>query len=314
MKTVWMTLALAGAFGMAHAQSSVSVSGLLDLSLGRDIGGDATRMRTGATNFLAFNGKEDLGDGLGAFFSLSMRLNPDNGTINPGFNAVPGAVFTQASYLGLGGKWGTVTLGRQFSVAAFAQVAVDPWWWENTSNAVMSGTGGIGNIWYNNALTYSYSAQGLGMSLQMAEKNDNPGWSGKALRNPRALLLTYDGGPWWLKFGHERPADGEARWSALAGSYDFGALALRALAGHGRDHLGNTVRSCIASALVPLGLGQLRASYGLMENDGVLRQAKLSAGYYYSLSRRTSIYSNLTHDTRAARRRSGYEGGLQHSF
>ncbi|APR38736.1 porin [Paraburkholderia sp. SOS3] len=100
----------------AHAQSSVTLYGLLDAGLqytnnvGK--GGSLFRQTTGNVNGSRFGlrGKEDLGGGLGAIFVLEGGFN-----INNGKSAQDGRLFGRQAFVGLNStKYGTVTLGRQY--------------------------------------------------------------------------------------------------------------------------------------------------------------------------------------------------------
>ena len=207
-----------------------------------------------------------------------------------------------------------MSVGRQFSAALYPQVTADLWGWDNTTNSLTINTGLIANIWYNDAVTYAYSEGGFSASAQVAQKQSNPGWAGVANRSPYSMAIGYAAGPWSLRGGYERPADGTSWWSALSGTYDFKVVELRGFLGDGKDYQSKPVRSWQVSAVVPVGLGQIRASYGQYKHDDTVGQAKRSVGYYYYLSKRTAVYSNFAHDNKAQSHPSGYELGLQHVF
>lgn len=116
-----MMLACAG----AHAQSSVWLSGWVDMNIEHLIssgsGGNITRLSDGGLNDSRFNlsGVEDLGDGNKAVF-----------TIEPMFSATDGeqsAQFRQ-SFVGLKGNWGEVTMGHQFTPSFWVAGYADPSW------------------------------------------------------------------------------------------------------------------------------------------------------------------------------------------
>jgi len=114
-KTLLALAALASFAGAASAQSSVTLYGVIDENVGKDLGTNAKRISQGASSRLGFRGVEDLGGGMQAFFQIEHRFRPWNGTINGG-NAVNGSVVTfwQArSYVGLRGGWGDVRIGRE---------------------------------------------------------------------------------------------------------------------------------------------------------------------------------------------------------
>lgn len=103
-------IAALGATGAATAQSSVTVYGRMDLSLGNDkdnlANTSATQIESGrlTASRLGFRGTEDLGNGLKALFQLELEVEAASGE---GF-----ADLARQSWLGLSGGFGTVKLGR----------------------------------------------------------------------------------------------------------------------------------------------------------------------------------------------------------
>lgn len=301
----------------AFAQSGLTLSGRVDLNVGKDIGAGQKRMGTGSMSYLAFAGTEDLGGGMLASFKLSTRINADNGTTNaPGafLNSPAGTYWSQESSVGLRGGWGALTLGRQMTAALLPQILVDPWFWDNTTNGFTASTGNIGNLWYNDAATYAYDAGAFSLVAQIAAKDANPGWSGTPRKTPYSFALGYAPGPWQLRFGYEKPADGRSRLATLFGGYDFGAFTLHAMVAGGTDHADASVRTWAVSSVIPAGSGQFRASFGHYKRADVVGSQKLALGYHHYLSKRTSVYTTFAHDSKAAAQRNGYEVGLQHTF
>ena len=114
-----LSLALLGAAGAAHAQTSVTLYGVIDNSLtyvhnangnknlwalGNASGGDLAGTRWG------LKGQEDLGGGLAAIFQLENGFNPQNGTLGQGSRE-----FGRQAFVGLTSQqFGTLTLGRQY--------------------------------------------------------------------------------------------------------------------------------------------------------------------------------------------------------
>lgn len=301
----------------AFAQSGVTLSGRMDVSIGRDIGSNRLRMGNGAFSHISFGGTEDLGSGSQAFFKLATSINVDDGSTRVGgdvVNSPKGTFWSQESYVGLRGTWGSLTLGRQTSAALLPQLLVDPWLWDNIGAGFTAGTGQIGNIWYNGAATYAYDAGGFSFAAQVAEKQSNPGWSGVANKSPYSFSLGYAPGPWQLRIGYEKPSDGRSHLTSLFGGYDFGKFTLNAMVGGGKDYTEASVRTWAVSSVIPVGIGQIRASFAHYKRADIVGSQKLALGYYHPLSKRTSLYANLAHDSKAAAYKSGYEVGLQHSF
>lgn len=116
MKKSHLALATLGVFaGVAHAQSSVTLYGIVDAGIAY------TNNVNGKHNFFATSGNlsgsrwglrgtEDLGGGLKAVFVLESGFNVFNGTLGQG-----GDAFGRQAYVGLSsGRFGTITLGRQY--------------------------------------------------------------------------------------------------------------------------------------------------------------------------------------------------------
>ena len=75
MKKSLLALAVLGAFaGAAAAQSSITIFGIVDANVGKDIGSDDKRVGQGAQSRLGFRGVEDLGNGLRATFHFQTRF------------------------------------------------------------------------------------------------------------------------------------------------------------------------------------------------------------------------------------------------
>jgi predicted porin len=103
-------------YGVAHAQSSVTLYGLLDNGFVFNSNSKGSRQyELGSGNLQGDRwgliGSEDLGGGLKAIFRLEGGFNIDNGTLGQG-----GAEFGRKAYVGLAGSMGTVTLGRQYDL------------------------------------------------------------------------------------------------------------------------------------------------------------------------------------------------------
>ncbi|OXC71897.1 Outer membrane protein (porin) [Caballeronia sordidicola] len=111
-----MVAALSGVFATAaHAQSSVTLYGLIDAGLtytNNQNGSHNFKMTSGAVNGSRWGlrGSEDLGGGLKAIFTLENGFSIANGTLGQ-----QGREFGRQAFVGLSSnQFGTVTLGRQY--------------------------------------------------------------------------------------------------------------------------------------------------------------------------------------------------------
>jgi len=114
MKKTLMVAALSGVFATAaHAQSSVTLYGLIDAGLtytNNQNGSHNFKMTSGAVNGSRWGlrGSEDLGGGLKAIFTLENGFSIANGTLGQ-----QGREFGRQAFVGLSSnQFGTVTLGR----------------------------------------------------------------------------------------------------------------------------------------------------------------------------------------------------------
>lgn len=129
-------VAVAGvaAIGTAHAQSSVTIGGWLNIGAQKKTDAKAN-LGTISRSSLTFSGSEDLGGGLSTTFRLGTRFELDTGT-----NEGDRPYFQQESTVGLKSTtWGQVRLGRALSPigymdgdyeawAVFDRISSPAWW------------------------------------------------------------------------------------------------------------------------------------------------------------------------------------------
>ncbi|UUX94052.1 porin [Aquabacterium sp. J223] len=308
-------LALLCATGTSSAQSQVTIWGIVDLNVGVLIGSKVKSEQTGTANRIGFKGEEDLGAGWKASFDLEHRINTDTGSNEGAFGSKsPAPFWSGQSAVGVGGPFGKVTLGRQYSAAVWSQIGVDPWFWDTVAGSFGTTAGGFANIWYNAAATYSYDQSGFSFKAQVAQKEKNAWFGGPTVKTPASLGLGYHGGARNLQFGHERMADGVAKWTTLSGGYDFGILTLRGLLGDGTNPGNQPVAGRYLSASVPFGSNTLHVSWANTKTAHVSTLEKVSLGLYHALSKRTQVYVNVANDSKVAANKTGYQAGIRHSF
>ena len=352
MKKSLLALAVLGAFaGVASAQSSVTLYGLVDANFGKDNGSAQKRMSQGASSRLGFRGVEDLGGGSSAFFQLENRFRPWNGTINGGngVNGSPVTLFQARSYVGIRGGWGDVRLGREYDAAFFhGELMGDIWGWDtvasNLSVSVMAGTA-VNNFNVNRAVTYtSPNMGGFSFTAQIAETNDNCGASGlngaassstgtagatvspvaksinggatfgACAERPRSAGLSYAAGPFRLGVGYNNPGNVNDYWVSTNAQYDMGVVKLSGFYGTGKNTLDQSVKSAYLAAAVPMGQAEFRAAVMNLKSNDVTTISGFALGYHYSLSKRTVLYADVSRNTKAATEPNGYDFGVKHAF
>lgn len=115
-----LSLALLGVTGAAHAQSSVTLYGLIDESVqyvhnANPANNNLWQLAAGNLqgSRWGMKGTEDLGGGLKAIFQLESGFNPNNGKM--GSYGTGTKLFGRQAYVGLTqDAYGTLTLGRQY--------------------------------------------------------------------------------------------------------------------------------------------------------------------------------------------------------
>ena len=343
------------ACGLAAAQSSVQMFGVVDAAIQRGTGSVASKTQLGSsgltTSRFGVRGREDLGDGLWAGYWLEAGVNVDSGTgvatntnnQASGASTGQGLAFNRRSTVSLGGNWGEVRLGRDFT-PQYNNLAYEP-----TGN-VGVGTSvnytniitGPTNTRASNAVSYftprlnGFSGQAqyyLGENQSnSANKDDGNGWGVRAV---------YNGGPFELGVATSRTKylGGNSQQSNIGGYYDFGMAKVLANYSHDEGLVAPGTSSVKANGwslgtTVPLGAEELRAGYSTYKIDQQTamlndpRAKKFMLGWVHNFSKRTAAYttvarlnnsggssSSLLGAVASANGHSnGYEAGLRHSF
>lgn len=313
MKKSLLALAVLGAFtGLASAQSTVTIFGLVDANVGKDIGSDDKRVGQGAQSRLGFRGVEDLGNGLKATFHIQHRFDSGTGAGQgtPGASGTTPAStspFWQAeANVGLAGNFGNVRIGRQYTEAFYQQISADPWGYDTVANLKAIITGGIAADRANNSVSYWITQSGITFGAQIAEANDNggagsnqstPGTTGQ--KRPSSFRLQYAAGPIAAGVSYDNPQDNDDNWTLLNGSFNFGVAKVGVFYGDGKNNATFKRKAYGATVTAPFGPGEARAGIGELKGPGsltgpdVLQRRQISVGYHYSLSKRTTIYGDL---------------------
>lgn len=255
------------------------------------------QIANGSNNALGFKGTEDLGGGLSAFFHLEHRFQADTGTANTPF-------WDEISIVGLRGSFGEIKLGRQGGPYG---AAPDP---DAFGGDTVGGRGerkAGADDKYDNGFVYGtpdfngFSAA-VGVSL------------GEGGRRGASGVLKYAAGPLLAAVSFADRANEDQAW-ALGGSYDFGvAKALLAVAHNNGDGSGVERTTVDLGAIVPMGPGSLRAKFNHDDNDDVTTR-NLGVGYWYDLSKRTMLYTDLGLEKREGHQRiTRFDAGIRHNF
>jgi predicted porin len=332
MKKTMIALAAFGAMaGAVHAQSSVTLYGLVDMYVSQSsqkstsAAGTTSIKRSGlesgglSGSRWGVRGAEDLGGGLKATFQLESGIAADTG-VSTGFN--------RTSKVGLAGGFGSIEMGRQYTRVFNLMDTYDA---QGTSmfsatNAYFVGMGDL--VRWNNSLVYTAPAMG-GFNLSAQYAFGENAAAGVSAGHALGLAAGYEAGPVSVQGAYQATeANGAAptnKVTALGASYDFSVVKLLGQVIKQKNGVVNGVTENYynISASVPVGTaGAFNIGFGheTQKTAGVETSETSSYGleYRHSISKRTTAYAALTQlktDTAAAITKDRLYGiGLRHSF
>lgn len=318
-KTVAALAVLTVIAGAAHAQSSVSLYGLMDLFVGEStskitLGSAVAKIEPGTSltsgglngSRWGLRGSEDLGGGLKANFQLEAGFSADTGVAGNGFN--------RTSKVGLSGAFGSIEMGRQYT---HLYQLVDGFDAQGTSSfsatnaifgpAALSGVVLAPALRRDNMVQYtSPEIGGFTAGVQYAfGENGAPGVSaGRAI----SVAAGYANGPIAVQGVYETvkgagAAATTAKSSGLAVSYDFSVVKVLAQLVNQKDGLANGSKDngYVLSAIVPVGSsGSVNMGLGGEKSKATAsgiqfaKTTSASVEYRHNLSKRTTVYAGLT--------------------
>jgi len=327
MKKIIALAAAIAACGAAQAQTNVTLYGLLDAAVDYNTNVDtAGHSRTwmpslGGGMFpsrLGFRGSEELGNGLKAIFTLETGIYTDTGATGQG-----NRLFGRQAWVGLAGRWGQLTLGRNYNMLYNSMPEVE------IIGPAQYGLGsldaGIPNGRSDNSIAYkgTFGAVTAGATYSVGRDTSNAGGpggtncAGENAADARACrewsaMLRYDTPAWGITSAYDRKNGGTGAAAGLTAStltdsrihlagytkFDGWRLAAGAVV---RNNEGSTTapRSNLyyvdgAYKLTPVvtidGLAG-RLDYKDSGNDSTLYMLRA----VYDLSKRTSTYVAIGH-------------------
>lgn len=308
MKKSLLALAVLGAFaGAASAQSSVTLYGKLDLGFAKAAGSADKQVADGSRSRVGFRGVEDLGGGLKALFQFEHRFNPDTGTVT---NT---AFWHGLSTVGLGGSFGTVNLGRQYTAAfSLATDVIDPF--GGYTVAGLRGeslTKSVARLRTDNSVRYDGAFGGLKVAADIAETPAG------GVDRPYSVAAQYAAGPFMVAASYDNPTGANDNLATLGGSYTFGPAKVSLGIGRGDNDSNVRVKQALAGVTVSVGAaGQVLAGYAQEEVGTADATKKVSLGYRHNLSKRTQLYTDVTrvNDLLSKTEKTGYDFGVIHTF
>jgi len=315
MKKTLIALAVLGATaGVAHAQSNVTIYGIVDTGYVKE-SGQTAYMSENINNRLGFRGVEDLGGGMKATFELEQRFDLFNGrnrNVDNDLDASSGAAggpnqnarraFDGAANVGLASKMGAVRFGRVNEISTETLRQFDPFVQYGVTGMLQSN---LREVRISNTARYdSPNFAGFNVKGSFSLKNDadvgitaptvgtagtpgiaNNGWAvnGNYANGPIAATVNYN---------KARNSADSYNWN-VAGGYAFGPARITALYEKTNDKAdGYIQKDWLIGATYKVGAGVIQASYGQDKiNELDSTDKKFSLGYTHNLSKRTALYA-----------------------
>ncbi|WP_370679843.1 porin [Comamonas sp. GB3 AK4-5] len=308
---------------LAHAQSSVQIYGVLDTAVeymnhvGESRSG-LTRMPglTGSVpSLLGFRGREDLGGGLSAGFTLEMGIAPDSGGLNQG-----GRGFGRQSFVSVQNAWGALGLGRQYTMLFWSSLDADV---IGPNMHSMSGLDSyLANARADNAISYKGTFSGVTLGASYSFGRDtvdagNPGGTncpGESSTDAKACrewsaMLKYDAAAWGVALAYDELRGGPGAFAgldssdkrdkramlsgyALLGGTKIGAGYMRRK--NDGDQTEPRSKLWFVGLSYPVGQWTFDAQYNLLSYQGSADKGQLVVlRSIYKLSKRTAVYGSL---------------------
>ncbi|WP_373979888.1 porin [Achromobacter sp. JD417] len=251
-KTLFATAIFAALSGMAQAETSVTLYGLIDTGVGyQRIKGDGFHeSKVGMSNGVSsgsrwgLRGSEDLGDGLSAVFTLESGFNSANGQ-----SGQSSRLFGRQATIGLkSSSWGLLEFGRQTNIASKYLGAIDPFGASYGQANIGNAFSAANTVRYDNMVQYSTPSfggfqAGIGYSFNVADttaaqtgfrtaNNTRAITAGvRYVNGPLNVALTYD----QLNPANQLGNDATPKSWNVGASYDFEVVKLAAAFGQTRD-------------------------------------------------------------------------------
>jgi predicted porin len=308
MKKSLLALAVLGAFaGAASAQSSVTLYGKVDLGVGKVANSTDKQVMDGSGSRVGLRGVEDLGGGMRALFGFEHRFSPDTG-IQGGDR-----MWNGYSTVGLGGAFGTVNLGRQYTAAfSLAQNAFDPFGGDSVGGLRNNSlTGSVATLRTGgDSIRYDGTFGGLKVAFDVEEKLTS-------VARPYTVAAQYAAGPLLVAASYENPGNVNDKLITAGVSYVFGPAKLAVAIGDGTNTANAKVKQALVGATIKVGAaGSFLAGYAQEKVGTAAAVKKASVGYRHDLSKRTQLYTDFSrvNTTATGTEKNAYDFGVIHSF
>lgn len=249
MKSHALVFMLAGAAAAGvQAQTSVQIYGSIDAGLryqtNVNAAGDGLLSVSSGnyySNRLGFRGSEDLGGGLKARFTLESGFNSKTGALDNTNNVL----FNRTASVGMGGAWGFVDIGRQYTIAFRTEKFLDPFDHHYTPLVPLSSGAGT-------TLPSAATAAGLSASSSSGTRFNNSVQYSKTT-GPLKLSAEY-------AFGEVAGDNSKGSAQGAGFMYEQGPILLAATVTHKETPTGFKNRAFVAGGGVKFGKATFKAA------------------------------------------------------
>lgn len=303
------TINLSAFADIATSDTSVTFSGALHMNVANVNNGTSPLYGSGTADNTTFNdvvshldvsGRRNLFGGMYAGFELSSFFQADTGAMS---NQTANTFFDGRALAKLGGNFGEVYFGREYSPIFYAAVGTDPWFWDTSSEQV--GYIQFANYWNTSGVrtnkTIGFKSKEFnGLTFNLAYANGE-----KTNPNDVGASVGYSSGNLALgaAIDQHNNVDGinKDSLSVLTAAYDFGSFRPMLLVSSSKV-AGVSYSAYSIAATAPLGSGKLKAAYSHI-NDWNTATAvseglnKVSMGYQYDLDSKTYLSAAIVTST-----------------
>jgi len=328
MKKSLLALAALTAFaGVASAQSSVTLFGVVDVNA-RSVKTGSTSIKSLSTDGagssrLGFRGVEDLGGGLRAGFWLESGLAADTGAIG-GSNGYVTVNFNRRSTVSLMGGFGEIRMGRDYTPSFWNYTVFDPFGTNGVgsmSGIVNASLGSGATTFVRDNNTIGYFLPALGGVYGQVQVAAGEQATGQKYLGGR---IGYAGGPVNVAAAlGKTPKTGtmidDYTDVNFGASYNIGFMSLIGQYSK-RDYSTSNQKTWLVGTVIPFGASSIKASFVKSSGNaanGSLDAKKYAVGYLYSLSKRSTLYAHYAKTDlapRTAADTTAYEFGVNHTF
>lgn len=344
-KTLIALATLSALSGVAHADSNVTIYGVIDASVRTSSHQNADGDRLNSVGNGAFQesrvglkGQEDLGNGLKAIFQLESGFNIGNGS-----RTQDGNLSRRVATVGLSdATYGTLTIGRQNTLAYDTLIATDVY--GVSDNVAFGGyQSTLSGFRWDNSIKYTNTYNGLNYGAEISSGNQT---GSNSKHSGYGVNVGYTGSAWALQTVYQLGHDTQ---DGTLGNFEGQKQKLWAVGGkvavaEKTDLFAQYLSSKFdvtnqSNRIAVLGISQKlagnwsikgSASYDKQENVNEGNRRTFSTVLDYTLSKRTDVYAaldfnklggnysnaayNLNTDGNSNTSSTGVSLGLRHAF